>query len=198
MSAIIGQFWASVLENRDNITFPSRRSTSSDHARKKKIWWTKRSLVILKPSSQQKLMWGKSTRRLRNLWHDKTKLRWALNTCFTEISANKPIMAFGNRRQRGSATSGAKQTIQNTESSNPGALEIHIGNAWKGWIEPSSSEFSSPVLILKKSNGKGYRFVVDLRHVNQSTKAFAHYIRTHHHGPRPGTSTVGSRTGVVR
>ena len=32
----------------------------------------------------------------------------------------------------------------------------------KKWIEPSASEFSSPVLILKKPNGKGYRLVVDL------------------------------------
>eukprot|EP01050_Picozoa_sp_SAG11_P006132 SAG11_NODE_464_length_9216_cov_131.568326_6_plen_145_part_00 len=41
----------------------------------------------------------------------------------------------------------------------------------KKWIEPSASEFSSPVLILtEKPNGKGYRFVVDLRQVNKRSR----------------------------
>eukprot|EP01050_Picozoa_sp_SAG11_P012045 SAG11_NODE_1314_length_5223_cov_2.877244_6_plen_162_part_00 len=35
---------------------------------------------------------------------------------------------------------------------------------------------ASPVLILKKPNGKGYRFVVDLRQVNRRSKPFAHYM----------------------
>lgn len=40
----------------------------------------------------------------------------------------------------------------------------------KGWIEKSTSEYSSPVLIIPKPSGKGYRFVVDLRGVNARTK----------------------------
>ena len=46
----------------------------------------------------------------------------------------------------------------------------------KGWIEPSTSDYSSPILIIKKPNGKGYRMVVDLRAVNARTKAFAYYM----------------------
>eukprot|EP01050_Picozoa_sp_SAG11_P003965 SAG11_NODE_239_length_11783_cov_52.724923_8_plen_231_part_00 len=46
----------------------------------------------------------------------------------------------------------------------------------KKWIEPSASEFASPVLILKKPNGKGYRSVVDLRQINKRSKPFAHYM----------------------
>eukprot|EP01050_Picozoa_sp_SAG11_P040816 SAG11_NODE_17952_length_504_cov_1.330864_1_plen_129_part_10 len=46
----------------------------------------------------------------------------------------------------------------------------------KKWIEPASSEYSSPVLILKKPSGKGYRFVVDLRQVNKRSKPFAQYM----------------------
>ena len=46
----------------------------------------------------------------------------------------------------------------------------------KKWIEPSKSEYSSPVLIIPKPNGKGYRFVVDLRQVNERTKRINYYM----------------------
>ena len=47
----------------------------------------------------------------------------------------------------------------------------------KKWIEPSKSEYSSPVLIIPKPNGKGYRFVVDLRAINDRTKRINYYMR---------------------
>ena len=46
----------------------------------------------------------------------------------------------------------------------------------KRWIEPSKSDYSSPVLIIPKPNGKGYRFVVDLRQVNDRTKRINYYM----------------------
>ena len=47
----------------------------------------------------------------------------------------------------------------------------------KGWIEPSTSEYSSPVLIIPKPPpSKKYRFVVDLRAVNERTKRLTHYM----------------------
>ena len=46
----------------------------------------------------------------------------------------------------------------------------------KKWIEPSTSDYCSPVLIIPKPNGKGYRFVVDLRQVNERTKRENYYI----------------------
>ena len=46
----------------------------------------------------------------------------------------------------------------------------------KRWIEPSKSEYSSPVLIIPKPSGKGYRFVVDLRQVNDRTKRINYYM----------------------
>ena len=46
----------------------------------------------------------------------------------------------------------------------------------KKWIEPSKSEYSSPVLIIPKPNGKGYRFVVDLRAINDRTKRINYYM----------------------
>eukprot|EP01050_Picozoa_sp_SAG11_P006273 SAG11_NODE_480_length_9107_cov_7.433171_1_plen_69_part_10 len=37
------------------------------------------------------------------------------------------------------------------------ALEASITEMLqKGWIQPSTSDYSSPVLIIKKPNGKGY------------------------------------------
>ena len=42
----------------------------------------------------------------------------------------------------------------------------------KGWIEPSTSEYSSPVLIIPKPPpSTKYRFVVDLRAVNKAAMA---------------------------
>ena len=38
------------------------------------------------------------------------------------------------------------------------------------------SEYSSPVLIIPKPNGKGYRFVVDLRAINDRTKRINYYM----------------------
>ena len=46
----------------------------------------------------------------------------------------------------------------------------------KGWIQKSTSDYSSPVLIIPKPNGKGYRFVVDLRGVNARTKKLQYYM----------------------
>ena len=47
----------------------------------------------------------------------------------------------------------------------------------KGWIEPSTSEYSSPVLIIPKPPpSTKYRFVVDLRAVNERTKRLTHYM----------------------
>ena len=49
----------------------------------------------------------------------------------------------------------------------------------QGWIQPSKSEWCSPVLILKKSNG-GWRFLVDLRGVNARTKPISYYMPDMH------------------
>ena len=55
----------------------------------------------------------------------------------------------------------------------------------KKWIEPSKSDYSSPVLIIPKPNGKGYRFVVDLRLVNDRTKRINYYMPDYApHSPR--------------
>ena len=48
-----------------------------------------------------------------------------------------------------------------------------------GWIEDSTSEFCSPVLIIPKgtpSENKGYRFVVDLRQLNARTKSLQYMV----------------------
>ena len=49
----------------------------------------------------------------------------------------------------------------------------------QGWIQPSKSEWCSPVLILKKPNG-GWRFLVDLRGVNARTKPISYYMPDMH------------------
>ena len=47
----------------------------------------------------------------------------------------------------------------------------------KGWIEPSTSEYSSLVPIIPKPPpSTKYRFVVDLRAVNERTKRLTHYM----------------------
>eukprot|EP01050_Picozoa_sp_SAG11_P020352 SAG11_NODE_3414_length_2462_cov_11.817605_1_plen_421_part_10 len=46
----------------------------------------------------------------------------------------------------------------------------------KGYIQPSTSEYCSPVVIIKKPNGNGYRFVVDLRQLNARTKPFQYHL----------------------
>ena len=49
----------------------------------------------------------------------------------------------------------------------------------KGWIEKSTSEYSSPVLIIPKPPpSTKYRFVVDLRAVNDRTKKRSTYLPT--------------------
>ena len=48
-----------------------------------------------------------------------------------------------------------------------------------GWIEDSTSEFCSPVLIIPKGlphENKGYRFVVDLRQLNARTKSLQYMV----------------------
>jgi hypothetical protein len=48
-----------------------------------------------------------------------------------------------------------------------------------GWIEDSTSEFCSPVLIIPKGQpdeNKGYRFVVDLRQLNARTKSLQYMV----------------------
>ena len=48
-----------------------------------------------------------------------------------------------------------------------------------GWIEESTSEFCSPVLIIPKGlphENKGYRFVVDLRQLNARTKSLQYMV----------------------
>jgi len=55
----------------------------------------------------------------------------------------------------------------------------------KKFIEPvpqgkGGNAWYSPILILKKPNGKGYRFVVDLRAVNARTKAIHYYMPDQH------------------
>ena len=55
----------------------------------------------------------------------------------------------------------------------------------KKFIEPvphgkGGRAWYSPILILKKPNGKGYRFVVDLRAVNARTKAVHYYMPDQH------------------
>jgi len=49
----------------------------------------------------------------------------------------------------------------------------------QGWIQPSKSEWCSPVLILKKPSG-GWRFLVDLRGVNARTKPISYYMPDMH------------------
>jgi hypothetical protein len=54
---------------------------------------------------------------------------------------------------------------------------VEMKNA--GWIEDSTSEFCSPVLIIPKgtpSENKGYRFVVDLRQLNARTKSLQYMV----------------------
>ena len=49
----------------------------------------------------------------------------------------------------------------------------------RGWIQPSMSEWCSPVLILKKPNG-GSRFLVDLLGINARTKPISYYMPDMH------------------
>ena len=54
---------------------------------------------------------------------------------------------------------------------------VEMKNA--GWIEDSTSEFCSPVLIIPKGaphENKGYRFVVDLRQLNARTKSLQYMV----------------------
>ena len=54
---------------------------------------------------------------------------------------------------------------------------VEMKNA--GWIEESTSEFCSPVLIIPKGaphENKGYRFVVDLRQLNARTKSLQYMV----------------------
>jgi len=52
----------------------------------------------------------------------------------------------------------------------------------KGWISPGESEYSAPVLIIKKpgtyadGSSKGYRFVTDFRAINKITAPVTHYL----------------------
>ena len=52
----------------------------------------------------------------------------------------------------------------------------------KGYISPGESEFSSPILIIKKpginedGTCKGYRFVSDLRALNKVVAPMQHYL----------------------
>ena len=66
----------------------------------------------------------------------------------------------------------------------------------KKWIEPSKSDYSSPVLINPKPNGKGYRFVVDLRQVNDRTKRINYYM-PHHGVPKPFRHALIPSTGGI-
>jgi hypothetical protein len=48
-----------------------------------------------------------------------------------------------------------------------------------GWIEDSTSEFCSPILITPKGlphENKGYRFMVDLRQLNARTKSLQYMV----------------------
>jgi hypothetical protein len=54
---------------------------------------------------------------------------------------------------------------------------VEMKNA--GWIENSTSEFCSPVLIIPEGaphENKGYRFVVDLRQLNARTKSLQYMV----------------------
>jgi hypothetical protein len=70
----------------------------------------------------------------------------------------------------------------------------------QGWIQPSKSEWCSPVLFLKKPNG-GWRFLVDLRGVNARTKPISYYMPDMH-GPlsvcahAPGRLRACTRMGA--
>jgi hypothetical protein len=47
------------------------------------------------------------------------------------------------------------------------------------WIEDSTSEFCSPLLIISKGlphENKGYRFVVDLRQLNARTRSLQYMV----------------------
>ena len=52
----------------------------------------------------------------------------------------------------------------------------------KGWISPGESEYSAPVLIIKKpgtyadGSNKGYRFVTDFRAINKIAAPVTHYL----------------------
>ncbi|MDA8639394.1 hypothetical protein N9L31_00325 [bacterium] len=100
--------------------------------------------------------------------------------CFSEISPDSPCVTDAplviEDREGDDLPPTPNRQYKTPQALIPELQKFISEMLQKKWIEPSASEFSSPVLILKKPNGKGYRFVVDLRQVNKRSKPFAHYM----------------------